>query len=119
MSDKRRQLLTWAVFCVAIGVIAGASELWKYLAQRRFAESVSCIEAKGGKLHRQWPENVDIVEAVFIGPQFTDADVKLLRYFPELRVVAFLVTSVTDAAARAFRKDRQGVQVVVDATPRR
>ena len=57
-------------------------------------------------------------EAVFIGPHFTDADVKFLRHFPALRVVAFLDPSITDAAARAFHEDRVDVQVVVDATPR-
>src|SRR5262245_6818255 len=66
------------------------SNLGKYLASRRVADAVSRIKAKGGKIHLEWPDNGEYVEAVFIGPQFTDEDVELLKYFPALRVVGFI-----------------------------
>lgn len=113
--SRRQQFI---VFVVLLGVTAGARELWNLAASRHQSDAVACIEVKGGKLHRQWPENMDYVEVPFIGRQFTDEDVKLLRYFPELRIAAFLDTCVTDDTARAFQEDRPGVQVVVDATPR-
>lgn len=113
MSRKQR-FVALVVLCGVLGLMVAMVELWNCVAAGRQADAVSRIETKGGRLHREWPGNVEVVEAVFIGPQFTDEDVMLLRYFPALRVVALLRTSATAEAHQAFQHERPDVTVVVE-----
>lgn len=59
------------------------------------AEVVTRIEALGGKVYRTPDNEVDIV--ALTGPRVTDADLKMLRLLPSVRILDLDGSQVTDA----------------------